>query len=469
MRGIGLRITIIMSVSLVVLLLATMAVFIIQHRGESPSFRLPLPGQVGAIAEMVEEVPADRLPTLLTAVNSDNLFATVQDAPPPASGSAPAPGITWLLRRYITASSGRQIQAMFQRPDSTQSIGLQRDSESGEAVSTTMPLRLVVTLRNGRYLVLETRRADLSRFTGIRLGLALLVITIVISSSTLLLLRRQVRPIEQLASQVELVGAEKPGAIPGALDPAQLPAKAGRETRQLAAAIQRMQQRIAALLAGRSRMLASIGHDLGTYLTRLRLRSEFIADETQRAAAIRDIEDMDALISDTLVLAEVEQNREPVQPCDLVALVRRQVAGFESASALGIDGQEGRTPLRFHCALETLELPLRPVAIGRAVGNLIGNALRYGTEADVTLRRDGDEAVLLVEDRGPGIPAADREIVLEAFHRRDSARNLDRRGFGLGLAIVNDILHQHRGTLAFSDRPGGGLTVTVTLPVRPSA
>jgi signal transduction histidine kinase len=460
MRGIGLRITIIMSASIALLLVATLGLFIAQHRGEAPSFRLPLPGQVGAIADMVEAMPADRLPTLLAAVNSDNLFVTVQDTPPSSGGSEPAPGITWLLRRYISASSGRQIQAMFQRLDERQSIGLQRDAQNDEEVATTMPLRLVVTLKDGRYLVLETRRADLSRFTGIRLGLGLLIVTIVISATTLILLRRQVKPIEELAGLVETVGAD-PATTATMLDLGRLPKKAGRETKQLAAAIVRMQQRIGTLLAGRTRMLASIGHDLGTYLTRLRLRSEFIADEAQRAAAIRDIEDMDALISDTLVLAEVEQNREPVQATDLVALVRRQASGFASVN----DGDGNAAPVHLHCKLGKLELPLRPVAIARAVNNLISNALRYGNEANITLTRDSDRAVLLVEDRGPGIPEAEREIVLEAFHRRDSARNLDQRGFGLGLAIVNDILRQHGGTIAFSDRPGGGLTVTVTLPI----
>jgi signal transduction histidine kinase len=202
-------------------------------------------------------------------------------------------------------------------------------------------------------------------------------------------------------------------------------------------------------------MLASISHDLGTYLTRLRLRSEFISDAAQREAAIRDIEDMDALISNTMVLAEIEQNREPVQMRDIVDLVRRQVASHASSGS----------PVRFHTSIDNLEMPLRPIAINRALGNLISNALRYGNEADVTISRAGGNVLLLVEDRGPGIPAADREIVLEAFHRRDAARNLDRRGFGLGLAIVNDILRQHGGSLAFADRPGGGLRVTVTLPV----
>jgi signal transduction histidine kinase len=69
-----------------------------------------------------------------------------------------------------------------------------------------------------------------------------------------------------------------------------------------------------------------------------------------------------------------------------------------------------------------------------------------------------------VEDRGPGIPATLRELVLEPFYRADAARNLDQGGFGLGLAIVSEIVKRQRGTLALEDREGGGLSVRVSFP-----
>jgi two-component system osmolarity sensor histidine kinase EnvZ len=212
-----------------------------------------------------------------------------------------------------------------------------------------------------------------------------------------------------------------------------------------------MQERIRDLLASRSRMLAAIGHDFGTYLTRLRLRSEFIADPEHRAAAIRDVENMDALITGTLTLAQADQEGETPEPADLVALTRRHAEGFASA------GER----VRFRATVAHLPATLQPIAFGRALTNLISNALRYGNEADVTVQRDDADALVIVEDRGPGIPAAEREAVLEPFHRRDAARNLDKAGFGLGLAIVADILRRNAATLAFEDREGGGLRVVV--------
>jgi signal transduction histidine kinase len=214
-----------------------------------------------------------------------------------------------------------------------------------------------------------------------------------------------------------------------------------------------MRERIRELMAARSRMLAAIGHDFGTYLTRVRLRTEFIADPEHRAAAIRDIENMDALITGTLTLAQSDQDGEKRETVDLVSLTRRHAEGFAAA------GER----VRFQTSLARLDASLQPIAFGRAVTNLISNALRYGDQADVSVERDAGDALVIVADRGPGIPAAERAIVLEPFHRRDAARNLDQAGFGLGLAIVADILKRNAATLGFEDREGGGLRVVVRM------
>jgi len=451
MRGIGLRVTMIASISLLVLILAAAAIYLVRHRGENALFRLPVPAQVSAIADLVEQTPAEKLGPVLQAVNSDRLSVSVAATAPSSAGTVPAPGLAWVLQTYVNASGGRKVAAMYPLENDRRPIALRVDPETGEADATTLPLRLVVTLKDGRFLVLETKRGIIARFTGFRLVLILLLAAIALSSSALWFLRRQVGPIEALARLVERVGPDLTAR--STTEVVALSQKGGRETRALAAAIARMQERIATLLASRSRMLAAIGHDFGTYLTRLRLRTEFIADAEQRASAIRDIENMDALITGTLTLAQADQNVEPRSLTDLVALTRRHVEGF---AAVGDQA-------RFHAAVPALDALVQPVAFGRVVTNLVSNALRYGKEAEVSVLREGADAVLLVEDRGPGIPAAEREAVLEPFHRRDAARNLDEAGFGLGLAIVADIVRRNDATIAFSDREGGGLRVTVRL------
>jgi len=450
MRGIGLRITMIMSASLLLMMTALGALYWAQHRGDRGAFQLPLPRQVGAIADLVEQTPSAQLPALLEAVSSEHLSVSVQAAAPSSAGTVPAPGLAWVLQRYMNSSGARKIVAMFPQQPDRQTIGFQQDAETGEAIATTLPLRLVVSLKDGRMLVLETKNGGIRRVRGFRLVLLLLLLAILLSSSSLWYLRRQIGPIVRLAAEVERVGPDLPAGGDGI---ARLAGQGGKETRQLAAAIGRMQDRIRALLAARTRMLAAIGHDVGTYLTRLRLRTEFIADPEQRAAAIRDIENMDALITGTLTLAQSDQNAEPRAAVDLTALVHRHAEGFAAAGEA----------VRFLAEAGALYAAVQPIAFGRAVTNLISNAVRYGTEADVAVRREGAEAVILVEDRGPGIPESEREAVLEPFHRRDAARNHDQAGFGLGLAIVADILRHNEASLHLADREGGGLRVVVRM------
>ncbi len=154
---------------------------------------------------------------------------------------------------------------------------------------------------------------------------------------------------------------------------------------------------------------------------------------------------MHALVSDALLLARLDNDQEPAIATDLVDLVRHHADGFMAA---------GQT-VALDVPAEPLTVRVRPTAIGRAFNNLVANALRYGNQADVTLRRDGQMAELLIEDRGPGIPAAERQMVLEPFYRRDVARNLDKGGSGLGLSIVADVVRLSEGTPASRTAPEG--------------
>src|SRR5262249_18172293 len=119
-----------------------------------------------------------------------------------------------------------------------------------------------------------------------------------------------------------------------------------------------------------------------------------------------------------------------------------------------------------------IELPDAPVvvtgeraALARIVGNLIDNALKYGREATVSVSGNAQAAEVIVDDRGPGVPAGERERIFEPFLRLDPSRNRERGGAGLGLAIARHLVQSHGGTIAVEDRPGGGARFRVRLPV----
>jgi two-component system osmolarity sensor histidine kinase EnvZ len=112
-------------------------------------------------------------------------------------------------------------------------------------------------------------------------------------------------------------------------------------------------------------------------------------------------------------------------------------------------------------------VPLRPLAVGRALQNLVANGARHGTHVLLTVRVGPRWLAFAVEDDGPGIPEAERARALQPFTRLDAARPSDPAGpgVGLGLTIALDVARSHGGTLELAESPGlGGLKATLRLP-----
>lgn len=250
-------------------------------------------------------------------------------------------------------------------------------------------------------------------------------------------LRNQLRPITRLARAAEAFGKGQhmvyrpAGAI---------------EVRAAGQAFIDMRARIERQIEQRTLMLSGVSHDLRTPLTRLRLALSML-DAEDRAAMERDVADMERLIDEFLAFARGAQEGE-AEPTDPMALVRGVVEDFQRAGKpVVLAGTEG-----------TGEVPLRAGAIRRALENLISNAVRYGSRAEVSVRLTDGALVIRVEDDGPGIPETDREEALKPFVRLDRARNQNLgSGVGLGLSIALDIARAHGGTLRLgqSDRLGG--------------
>jgi len=119
---------------------------------------------------------------------------------------------------------------------------------------------------------------------------------------------------------------------------------------------------------------------------------------------------------------------------------------------------------------ERMALELRPTWVGRALRNLVGNALRYGQRARVSLRREDGRAVILIDDDGPGIPEDSIDAMMNPFTRGDPSRNSATGGAGLGLALARAIADQHGGALILSNRLAAdgkveGLTARLELPL----
>jgi two-component system osmolarity sensor histidine kinase EnvZ len=198
-------------------------------------------------------------------------------------------------------------------------------------------------------------------------------------------------------------------------------------------------------------VLAGISHDLRTPLSRLRLALEMSGAEPAAAQGMNaDVEEMAQVIGQFLDFARGED--EAKMPGDLDALVHETVAGY-ARRGTRIEFRAGSPP-RFAFA---------PLAVRRALANLIDNALRYGAEPiELETRREGAFALAEVRDRGPGVPQSEVERLKRPFTRLDEARS-GPAGAGLGLAIAERVARSHGGRLELLARAGGGLIARLWL------
>ncbi len=226
------------------------------------------------------------------------------------------------------------------------------------------------------------------------------------------------------------------------------------DIRRLIAAFNAMRTRIFGMLDEKDRMLGAIGHDLRTPLASLRVRSELVEDEGERARMALTIDEMNRTLDDILSLARLGRPSEPEQRVDLPALIDSLIEEFED---LGADVTVEDAP--------RLAVPMRPNLIKRALRNLIENALKYGERARVRVRSESGAAFVEVDDDGPGIPPERVEQMFEAFTRLEGSRSRDTGGSGLGLALARAIMESHGGGLTLANREGGGLRATMALPV----
>lgn len=274
----------------------------------------------------------------------------------------------------------------------------------------------------------------------------MMVLGVFMTLISFLFLRNQLRPIKRMSYAAAAFGKGRtvPFKPSGAV-----------EVRAAGSAFLDMRNRIERHMEQRTRMLSGVSHDLRTPLTRLKLGLSMI-DPEDAAPLQRDVKDMEQLLDGFLNYAKGGVDDE-VQPCDPIELVEQIVADAHRAGHVVSMGpvRAGRT------------VKLRAKAVQRAVENLLSNAMRYASQARVTVDMMDTSIVIRVEDDGPGIPEALYDEALKPFTRLEPARNQDKgSGVGLGLSIVMDIARSHGGTLRLGESADlGGLQADLVLAI----
>jgi|BEDMetMinimDraft_2_1075160.scaffolds.fasta_scaffold04214_2 signal transduction histidine kinase len=434
------RIFLSLAAALVFFLSATLALYTFDHRDLEVLARArTVAGQAMVVYRaLIKTDPAARSAVLRSLELPTGVRAALLPAPPADLGPAPL-GIARLVQSNFLLTPlpphlrPRDAVVLGTWDAPAMEIGLAFPDTGWLAV--TVPVPAFMLWRSWFYFSLFLA------LLGLGLGLALL------------LAHSLTAPIRTFALAAEKLGRD--------VNAPPLPESGPREIAAAAAAFNRMAERIRRFVEDRTFVLTAIGHDLRTPLTRLKLRAEFLEDDEMRAKILADLDEMEAMLSATLALGRDVSTSEKAAPLDLVSLLQTVLdeAGDTAAEPV---------PLSF-AGPERLHVTARPQALKRAFANLIGNAVKYGRAAHLSLHPPSDEGgermvTIDIDDEGPGLPPEVLERVFEPFFRVEESRNRETGGMGLGLTIARNILRAHGGDVVLLNRAEGGLRARVYLP-----
>lgn len=419
-------------------LASTAVLFVVTYSGPPP---MPMPTRLDEIAERLtgaqprpRRVPPPRPHGFgdLFASDRPRLVVTHRAAPPRATAlEARLPEIEARLADLLGTSPDRVVALSDRQPPF-----LRQDITGAFTVAWRVADGWRTLQPGPRPVLTAWHKATL---------LAMLIAVLALTLPAWIIARAITRPLRKLAAAAEAAraGARRPD----------FPRNGPGEIRALSGSVAAMHDRLATHAEARTAMLAAIAHDLGTPLSRLSFWVEQLP-EPSRERAVRDIDEMRAMMRDTLAFARDEAGERNATLVELSSLLDALVEDMQVGGSAVSIATGPRVVVRGD-----------PRSLRRAVANLIGNAVRYGDRASVTWLVQGERAVVTIEDDGPGIDPAQAERLFEPFVRGEASRNRATGGTGLGLAIVRSITVRHGGSVSLANRPGGGTMATLVLPV----
>lgn len=444
--GLAGRLMLFIALALFVAQLLAVAGYLSERRVLAPErLNLPFPDQLEALVLLIESSPPEQQSLLVRALSGNNLRLDVQPVAEddtislPRDGEVVLPGLGRWLEAYSGVLGARQVVVSVPAEDAGRRLRLLRLGHTPER------LRVSVRLMTGSWLHVQRLPSPAIALGGLPVGLISALLSTLAALVAMLVVWLETRPLRALAQAVTAFGRD--------LHPRPQPVPRPPDLRALVQAFNTMQEAIARAEQGRSDMIAALSHDIRTPLARLALRLRKLAP-AQRAAAERDIAQIDRVAGDAFRFTEVQMAR-----LDEWLDLRSLLADLAQAMEVAFEDRLGAAGAPLHGSAELLR---------RAFGNLIDNGFKHGagTVRLVAQAVPGGYAVV-VEDDGPGIAVQDRARLLEPFQRGDPARAGAVAGSGLGLALAQRIVARHGGTLGLESAASGGLAVRLFLPAPP--
>ena len=261
---------------------------------------------------------------------------------------------------------------------------------------------------------------------------------------SLFVVRWTTRPLAELSEAAAKFGNGEPMPV--------LPTIGSREFINTARAFDTMCKRIQRYIEERERLFISISHDLRTPIMRLKLRAELLDDDELRCEFNDDLDDLDMMVKGALQYVKDSDIYENPTTIQLDAMIERMIRGAHLA---GHDVSFSKSGLT---------VTSKPLALRRAVGNLLDNALHYGVKVEISVLAVAEHIEIQIRDHGPGVPEDTISSLFQPYVRLEHGRDQNKSGLGLGLGITRDIVRVLGGELLLKNHPQGGLVATIRLP-----
>lgn len=300
-----------------------------------------------------------------------------------------------------------------------------------------------IPMANGSWLnARQSKVPGPPRIPGRPILLALLLTFIAVLTVGLWFIRRLTSPLRQLSEAANKAGRGDRTA--------RIFETGATEIKDAARAFNTMQVDIDEFESERARTIAALGHDLRTPMTSLRIRTEMVEDDDLRQPMIQTLDDMQVMAEDLLSWGRMEAIKEDVKEIDLASMLKNICTG----STIVYDGTNS---ILYKC---------RPVALQRALTNLIENTERYAGNGIANLKLDDGNIIITIQDNGPGIPTEQLKTIFKPFTRGEASRSKETGGHGLGLSISESIIRSHGGTIKLENKPDEtGIVATINLPI----
>jgi two-component system osmolarity sensor histidine kinase EnvZ len=416
-----------------VLLQSVIAFVFMERHWQTVTQRLSkaVTADIAALIDVIETYPQDQKFEKISRIARDNLGLSATVLPPDPFPPATSKPFFSILDNVLRDEITTQIA----RPFWIDTVGDSRLLEIRIRLDKPDKVLRVFATRNQAYA------SNSHIFLVWMVGTSIVLIII-----SIIFLRNQIRPIQQLSMAAEQFGK-------GQQMPGNFRLRGATEVRRASLAFLQMRERIERQMEQRTAMLTGVSHDLRTVLTRFKLQLA-LGEETEEIKELqKDVEEMQNMLQGYMDFAKGESGEE-ASDINVYELLLRH------ANEALLRGKD----FKLTCD-KKLTISARPGAFSRLMANIITNAFRYADKISVKVKSGNNRLTIIVDDNGPGIPSEFHEEVFKPFVRLDEARNQDEGGTGLGLSIARDIAHNHGGEVNLHDSPLGGLRVIITLPL----